>query len=240
MIRLEHVCVVHQVLPDAGRVGRTGIDKRPVEGPVKVGPLQLAGDEICDTKHHGGRFRAVYVVSDEDAAVIEAELSRAPEEILTRTEEADLRTDGTVPRSPGAGADRTPPVGWLGENFRVSGLSMSDVLLGERWRIGDVEIAFTEPRVPCSTFQRWVQEESWVRRFADLGRPGALAEVIRPGAVRAGLPVEVVHRPDHGLTIGEASRPSMPPAKAAALLASYAPEDIQPDMLRKARAAAAR
>jgi len=210
MIRLEHVCVVHQVLPDAGRVGRTGIDKRPVDGPVEVGPRQLAGDEICDTTHHGGRFRAVYVVSDEDAAVIETELSR------------------------------TPPVGWLGENFRVSGVSMSEVLLGERWRVGDVEISFTEPRVPCSTFQRWVQEESWVRRFADLGRPGGLAEVIRPGTVRAGLPVEVVHRPAHGLTIGEAFRPSLPPDKAAALLATYAPEDIQPDMLRKARAAVAR
>ncbi|QGF23254.1 MOSC domain-containing protein [Raineyella fluvialis] len=210
MIRLEHVCVVHQVIPDAGRVGRTAIDKRPVDGPVEVGPLHLAGDAICDTKNHGGRFRAVYVVSDEDAAVVERMLGR------------------------------TPPVGWLGENFRVSGVSMSDVLLGERWRIGDCVIAFTEPRVPCSTFARWVREESWVRRFADLGHPGGLAEVITPGVVRGGLPIEVVHRPDHGLTIGEAFRPSMPPDKAAALLATYAPEDIQPDMLRKARAAAGR
>ncbi len=217
MIRLEHVCVVHEILPDAGRVGRTAIDKRPVEGPVEVGPLQLVGDAICDTRHHGGRFRAVYVVSDEDAAAVEAALTKAP-----------------------GGPARTPPVGWMGENFRVSGLSMSGVLLGERWRIGDVEIAFTEPRVPCSTFQRWIGEESWVRRFAELGHPGALAEVVTAGTVRAGLPVEVVERPAHGLTIGEAFRPAMPADKAAAFLATYDPADIQPDMLRKARAAVTR
>lgn len=246
MVRLEHVCVVHEILPDAGRVGRTGIDKRPVDGPVEVGPLQVVGDTICDTTHHGGRFRAVYVVSDEDAAVVETLLTRTPGapafpvEVLARMREVPVGTsEASRERTPGV-PDRTPPVGWMGENFRVSGVSMSEVLLGERWRIGDVEIAFTEPRVPCATFQRWVGEESWVRRFADLGHPGALAEVITPGTVRAGLPVEVVHRPAHGLSIGEAFRPAMPADKAAEFLATYAPADIQPDMLRKARAAVTR
>ncbi|SDB96550.1 MOSC domain-containing protein YiiM [Raineyella antarctica] len=216
MIRLEHVCVAHQVLPIEGRVGRTGIDKRPVDGPVEVGPLQLAGDAICDTANHGGRFRAVYVVSDEDAAVVGAELGR------------------------------TPPAGWLGENLRVSGTSLSQVLIGERWRIGSVEIAFTEPRIPCRTFAAWVAREhgpeaaaGWVKRFTELGRPGGMAEVLVPGTVRAGQPVEVAHRPAHGLTLGEAFA-GMPADKAAALLAAYAPEDIQPDMLRRARAAATR
>lgn len=215
MIRVEHVCVVHEVLPDGTGGRRTGIDKRAVDGPVAVTPHGLAGDTVCDTKHHGGRFRAVYVVSDEDAAVLEAELGR------------------------------TPPVGWMGENLRVSGPSLSGVLLGERWRIGDCELVFTEPRTPCQTFARWVQQlgrdsaSGWVKQFTELGRPGGMCEVWRPGTVRAGDTVTVLHRPAHGLTLGEAFG-TMPADKAAALLDAYDPEDVQPDMLRKARAAAGR
>lgn len=213
MIRVEHVCVVHEVLPDGDRGRRTAIDKRPVDGPVAIGPLGPAGDTVCDTKHHGGRFRAVYVVSDEDAAVVEAELGR------------------------------TPPVGWMGENLRVSGLSLSDVLLGERWRIGGCEIVFTEPRIPCQTFARWVQRlgrdsaSGWVKQFTELGRPGGMCEVRVPGTVRAGDEVTVLHRPVHELSLADAFG-TMPAAKAAALLHAYDPEDVQPDMLRKARAAA--
>ena len=223
MIRLEHVCIVHQLRPDGSRGRRTAIDKRPVDGPVAVAPLGLAGDTVCDAKHHGGRFRAVYVVSDEDAAVIE--------ELLTSPS--------------GTRLGRMPPVGWMGENFRVSGVSLSDVLLGERWRVGDCELAFTEPRIPCQTFARWVEQlgldgaRGWVKRFTRLGRPGGMCEVLVPGVVRAGEEVTVLHRPAHGLTLGEAFGP-MPADKAAALLAAYTPTDVQPEIWRRAQAAVAR
>lgn len=206
MPRLEQVCVVHALRPDAGRFGVTAIDKRPVAGPVQVNALAVRGDVQCDRKHHGGRFRAVYVVSDDDAAVIEAELGRAM------------------------------PVGWMGENLRVSGVSLSDVVVGEVWRVGTCEIAFTEPRVPCATFARYVGESGYVKRFTALGRPGGMCEVVRPGAVRAGDEVQVLSRPDHGLTVGLAFEARYPPNVAAAFLASRPAADIHPDVLAKARA----
>lgn len=165
MARLEHVCVVHALRPDDGHFGATAIDKRPVAGPVKVNRLNVRGDVQVDRQHHGGRFRAVYVVADDDAAVVEAELGRPM------------------------------PVGWMGENFRVSGVgSISDVLVGERWRIGTTEIAFTEPRIPCGTFARFVGEARYVKRFTDLGRPGGMCEVVTPGVVEADVAPDVLSR----------------------------------------------
>ena len=48
--------------------GRSGIDKRPAAGPVLLGAGGVAGDTICDTRHHGGPDRAVYAYAAEDLA----------------------------------------------------------------------------------------------------------------------------------------------------------------------------
>jgi MOSC domain-containing protein YiiM len=42
---------------------------------------------------------------------------------------------------------------------------------------------------------------AWVRRFAERSRPGAYLRVLQPGALAAGDPIEVVHRPGHGVTV---------------------------------------
>jgi MOSC domain-containing protein YiiM len=55
---------------------RTAIDKRPVDGPVEVGPLGLAGDEQSHAAH-GGVHQALYAYADEDAHFWEAELGRS-------------------------------------------------------------------------------------------------------------------------------------------------------------------
>src|SRR4051812_37483993 len=65
--------------------GPTGIDKQPVDGPVRiaapgpkgVGASGLAGDAVCDTRHHGGDHQAVYAVAREDLDAWERELERA-------------------------------------------------------------------------------------------------------------------------------------------------------------------
>ena len=61
------VCRVHQLLPDEGSVGVTAIDKRPVEGPVKVHKLGLHGDVQASRIHHGGEDQAIYAYSQADA-----------------------------------------------------------------------------------------------------------------------------------------------------------------------------
>jgi MOSC domain-containing protein YiiM len=56
-------------------------------------------------------------------------------------------------------------------------------------------------RIPCGTFQGWLERDGWIRRFTRAARPGAYLRVIEPGDIRAEDPVEIVHRPDHDVTV---------------------------------------
>lgn len=172
MGELVAVCRVHTLLPDPGSVGVTAIDKRPVQGPVKVGDFGLYGDVQADRRDHGGLDKAVYAYSEESTA----------------------QWSGLL------GAQIAP--GTFGENLRTSGVDVDGALIGERWQVGDsVLLEVTSPRIPCGTFGRWLDQPSWPRRFTELGLPGAYLRVVARGHVSAGDPVVVVHRPDHGVTI---------------------------------------
>lgn len=158
----------------------TGIDKRPVNGPVRVaapgpkgvGASGVAGDAVCHTRHHGGDHQAVYAFAREDLDDWERELGR--------------------PLASGT----------FGENLTTEGLDVSGAKIGERWRIGaEVVLEVTSGRIPCSTFQGHLGEKGWVRRFTRKGAPGAYLRVIEPGEIRAGDPIEIVHRPDHEVTV---------------------------------------
>ena len=168
--RVLAVCIVHADLPDRNSVGKTAIDKRPQDGPVRVHTLGLDGDHVCNTRDHGGPDKAVYAYGDEDAARWADELGK------------DL------------------PHGWFGENLRVAGLPVSDAVIGEVWRVGSAVLQVSGPRVPCATFQRWAEQERWVKRFTQRGDIGAYFRVLTEGAVRAGDPIEVVSTPTHGVT----------------------------------------
>ncbi|MFJ9697041.1 MOSC domain-containing protein [Kitasatospora sp. NPDC101183] len=159
----------------------TGIDKRPVEGPVAVtvpgpkgaGEVGLAGDRVYDVKHHGGVDQAVYAYAREDLDGWEPELGR------------ELGN------------------GVFGENLTTAGLDVNGALIGERWRIGTggVVLEVSCPRVPCSTFQGWLEREGWIKRFTEAALPGAYLRVVSPGEIRAGDPIGIAYRPDHAVTV---------------------------------------
>ncbi|MET9368370.1 MOSC domain-containing protein [Streptomyces griseoflavus] len=160
--------------------GVTGIDKRPVTGPVRVeapgpagvGGSGLAGDAVCETRHHGGDDQAVYAVAREDLDEWERTLGRPL------------------------------PHGSFGENLTTEGIDVSGALIGERWAVGaEVVLEVTSGRIPCRTFQGHLGEKGWVKRFTQRGAPGAYLRVIRPGEIRAGDAVRIVHRPDHEVTV---------------------------------------
>ncbi|MFF2650972.1 MOSC domain-containing protein [Streptomyces sp. NPDC058045] len=160
--------------------GLSGIDKRPVDGPVRVaapgpkgvGGSGLAGDAVCDTRHHGGDEQAVYAFAREE---------------LDSWQEA---------------LGRPLPNGHFGENLTTGGLNLAAVLIGERWRIGGGPVLeVTSGRVPCRTFAGRLGEPGWVRRFTRAASPGAYLRVVEPGEIRAGDPIEVLHRPRHQVTV---------------------------------------
>ncbi|GAA1978538.1 hypothetical protein GCM10009718_13940 [Isoptericola halotolerans] len=174
MGELLAVCRVHQLLPDAGSVGITAIDKRPVEGRVKAGAYGLYADVQADRAHHGGLDQAVYAYAAEDVTFWEPELGR-----------------------------EIPP-GLFGENLRTRGLDVSGALIGERWRIGTVVLEVTQPRTPCATFARRLgSPPRWVRRFTEANRTGAYLRVVEAGELGAGDAVEIVSRPAHGVSAAD-------------------------------------
>lgn len=184
---LAAVCRVHQLIPDRGPVGVTAIDKRHVDGPVKVGPLGVYADVQASREHHGGEDQAVYAYSEEEARRWGEELGR-----------------------------RVEP-GLFGENLRVDGIATSDAVIGQRWRIGaDVVLEVTLPRTPCSTFARRLDEPQWVARFTERADVGCYLRVVRKGAVKAGDPIVVEHTPAHGITVRDVFR-RLAPEQADAL-----------------------
>lgn len=212
---IEAVCVVHGLHPDgANRSGETAIDKRPVAGRVAVRQLGLQGDRQMDTDHHGGRDQAVYAYAAEDAQWWAAHL------------------------------DQAVPPGQFGENLRTTGLDVTGAVIGERWQVGAGDgtlLEVTSPRVPCSTFQNWMQQPRWVKRFAEHGAPGAYLRVVTEGSVGAGDPVEVVHRPEHAVTVADCFL-RLDADRARRLLGAEAAGqvDLGSSMREHARAAAAR
>ncbi|MER5646270.1 MOSC domain-containing protein [Streptosporangium sp. NPDC002524] len=195
----------------------TGIDKRPADGPVTVtapgpkgtGAVGLAGDRVHDVKHHGGPDQAVYAYAREDLDGWETEL------------------------------DRPLPNGIFGENLTTQGLDVNEALIGERWRIGpDVVLEVSCARLPCATFQGWLEREGWIKQFTRAARPGAYLRVIEPGDIRATDPIEIVHRPDHEATVALVFRAmTLEPNLLPRLLAADAlPEEIKERARRRTTA----
>jgi MOSC domain-containing protein YiiM len=162
-------------------VGVTGIDKRPVTTPVRVvvpgpGGSGLAGDELCDVRHHGGEAQAVYAYARKDLDEWASLLGRVLDN------------------------------GVFGENLTTSGLDVTGAIVGERWRIGSALLEVTAPRIPCRTFAGWLGERGWVKTFTRRAAPGAYLRVVEEGQVRAGDTVTVLDRPGHAVSVGTAFR----------------------------------
>ena len=159
----------------------SAIDKIPRQGPVTVGNLSLEGDEVADQRIHGGTFRAVYAYAAEDLAHWERELGK--------------------PVRPGL----------IGENLTTSGIDLNQCVVGEEWMIGTARFGVTSVRVPTTKFQRWMglqgfDAEGWTERFTAYGRHGVYLSILGRGYVAAGDPIDVMHVPDHGVTVGTVTR----------------------------------
>lgn len=197
----------------------TGIDKRPIDGAVAVrapGPRRgglgsgLVGDVIGNSKFHGGDDQAVYAYAREDLDAWEAELNR------------ELAN------------------GMFGENVTTSGVDVTTAVIGERWRIGSegLLLEVTSPRTPCKTFEAKLGIDGWIKTFTHGGTPGAYLRVLEPGTLRGGDAIEVVDRPDHGVTIGVVYRAMMlePKMMPDILIADALPEKIKAKARKRAGA----
>jgi MOSC domain-containing protein YiiM len=176
MEHVPHLVAVNVGRPAPLQIGqrlvRSGIVKHPAAGPVAVGSTGLAGDEQADRVNHGGPYKAAYAYAREDAAWWEERVGR--------------------PLGPAA----------FGENLTLAGVDVTGARIGERWRIGSVELEVSGPRVPCSKLGARMGDPLFPRKFVAAGRPGAYLAVVSPGTLEAGDRVTIVRRPAHDVTVG--------------------------------------
>ena len=160
-------------MPIDGREVMTGIVKRPVGGPVEVGPLGLAGDEQADLSVHGGPSKAIYAYPREHYPFWQTVRAQA--------------------KAAAWGAELPP--GSLGENLTLTGVLESQVCIGDVLRFADCELAVSEPRFPCFKFNAAMGFGQASKLMVANGWCGFYLAVRQPGSLRAGESFELIHGP---------------------------------------------
>jgi ferredoxin-NADP reductase/MOSC domain-containing protein YiiM/ferredoxin len=140
-----------------GRTVFTGVFKDPVNGPRKVGRLNVDGDGQGDLAGHGGEQRAVFVYQIDSYRHWERELGR---------------NDFVY--------------GQFGENFTVEGLGDDEVCIGDRYRIGTGIFEVTQPRVTCYRVGIRMNDPRIPALLVSHHRPGFYFRVLQEGEVQAG------------------------------------------------------
>jgi MOSC domain-containing protein YiiM len=195
-----------QVSVRRGRPVMSAIGKAPVAGRVRVAGVNVDGDDQADRRVQGGPDKAVYAYAREDAQWWAAPLNR-----------------------------EVPP-GMFGENLTVEGVDVSGAVIGERWRVGTVELQVCQPRLPCFKLGLRFGDPQMVKLFAQAGRPGAYLRILAEGEVGAGDLVDITDRPAHAVTIAQVSRAIMLDESelATAAAAPELPESLSRWMLERA------
>lgn len=177
-----------------GRTVRTSIFKTQVSRRVFVARENIEGDQQSDLSVHGGAEKAVYAYPSEHYPFWQRELP-----------------------------DRELPWGSFGENFTTEGLLEDKVCIGDRFRVGTVELIVTQPRMPCYKLGVRFDRPDIVKRFHQSGRSGFYFAVEREGAVSAGDAIERLSRDETGLTVAD-------------VVALYASDAANQPMLQRASA----
>jgi MOSC domain-containing protein YiiM len=164
-----------QIAVRRGRPLMSAIGKVPVDGRVKVAGVNVDGDDQADRRVHGGPDKAVYAYAFEDTSWWSQELGR----------------------------ELGP--GMFGENLTLEGVDVSRAVIGERWRIGTVELEVCQPRFPCAKLGHRFGDQRMVKHFASAARPGAYLRIATEGELGAGDRVDITTRPSHGVTIAQVS-----------------------------------
>ncbi len=159
-----------RTVPSRHTTVTTAIWKNLVEGRVAVRGVNLDGDDQADRSVHGGPDKAVYTYALEEVRAWENELGR------------DL----------GEAA--------FGQNLTTQGIDVSGALIGEQWSVGSSLLEVAQPRLPCFKLGLRIGTPGFVKQFAQASRPGAYLRIIEEGDIGAQDRIEVIRRPNHGIT----------------------------------------
>ncbi|MGY6637079.1 MAG: MOSC domain-containing protein [Erythrobacter sp.] len=155
----------------------SAIAKYPRNETVQVLPHGLAPDEQADRRHHGGPDMAIHLYPMDHHAWWETQIGA--HELL---------------REPGA----------FGSNLAISGLTESDVNIGDRFRLGSALIEISQPRKPCWKIEHRFGQSGMVAKIVKSARCGWYFRVNEPGDVAAGDSLERIDLGDPAWNVARA------------------------------------
>lgn len=146
---------------------QSAIARKPTDAPVAIGPLGLAGDEQADRRVHGGADKAIHHYARDHYDAWDAELG---------------------------GHALLGMAGAFGENISTTGITETDLLIGDRFRLGTALVEVSHGRQPCWKLDHRFGGPGIMKQVVQTGRCGWYYRVLEPGAVRAGDALELVER----------------------------------------------
>ena len=135
---------------------------------VEIHSLGVKGDEQADLSVHGGIEKAIYVYPAEHYAFWNELLSR-------ETKRPTLLKHGAI-----------------GENFTIEGLLETEVFVGDKLLIGDLEFVVIKLREPCFKFNATVGYKGASKAMVQSGFCGWYLRVIKTGVLAAGAQITVI------------------------------------------------
>jgi len=136
--------------------------------PIEIHSLGVKGDEQADLSVHGGIEKAIYVYPAEHYAFWN--------QLLTR------ETKRPIDLQHGA----------IGENFTIEGLLETEVFVGDKLIIGELEFAVVKLREPCFKFNAAVSYKGASKAMLQSGFSGWYLRVLKTGVLSAGTAITLI------------------------------------------------
>jgi MOSC domain-containing protein YiiM len=152
----------------ASAIHKQSISNLASPTPTEITRLGIAGDEQADLSVHGGLEKAIYAYPIEHYAFWN--------ELITR------ETKKIINLQPGA----------FGENFTIEGLLETEIFVGDRLQIGDLEFSVTKLREPCFKFNAKMGYKGAAKAMLQSGFSGWYLRVIQAGTLAAGTEIKVL------------------------------------------------
>ena len=152
-------------------IRKTNISSLENATKIQIGNLGILGDEQADLSVHGGLEKAIYVYPAEHYVFWN--------QLLTR--------ETKIPTSLKHGS--------LGENFTIEGLLETEVFVGDKLEIGELEFAITKLREPCFKFNAALGYKGAAKAMVQSGYSGWYLRVLKTGLVSAGATIKLIPGP---------------------------------------------
>lgn len=147
------------------RSWETGMFKEPVQGNLYLTSTGLQGDEIADTKNHGGLEKAIFAYPI------------AHYTYFLNRENLEM------------------PIGGMGENLAVLEMDELTVCIGDKYRFGEAVMEVSQPRQPCWKPARRFKSKELALKIQESGKTGWYFRVLEEGHVHSKVDLHLIERP---------------------------------------------